>query len=134
LRFSIIIPRRNSGKALKKCLDSVYRSDFKDFKVAIIAKSSWPSPCPENPKLPPCRLQCPRQGQSSNQERGRESRQIHDPPSALSQPPIIEEELSYVPSKGRVEMIRKVYAVDPLCCTSCGGRMRVIAFIEDHNE
>jgi len=29
-------------------------------------------------------------------------------------------------------MIRKVYEVDPLVCPSCGGRMRIISFIEDH--
>jgi len=30
-------------------------------------------------------------------------------------------------------MIKKVYEVDPLICPSCGGQMRIIAFIEDHN-
>jgi hypothetical protein len=97
-------------------------------------KAHRPSPCPENPQLALYRLQCPQQGQSSNQERGRESGQIYDPPSALSQHPIIEEELSSVPSKGRAEMIHEVYEVDSLCCPSCGGQKRVIAFIEDHNE
>ena len=28
-------------------------------------------------------------------------------------------------------MIRKVYEVDPLTCSQCGGQMRVIAFITD---
>ncbi len=28
-------------------------------------------------------------------------------------------------------MIRKVYEVDPLCCPSCGGQMRVISFIKE---
>ncbi|MBN2245068.1 MAG: hypothetical protein JW755_04410 [Candidatus Aminicenantes bacterium] len=28
-------------------------------------------------------------------------------------------------------MIRKVYAADPLLCSSCGGRMRIISFIEE---
>jgi len=28
-------------------------------------------------------------------------------------------------------MIRKVYEVGPLLCPSCGGRMRIIFFIED---
>ncbi len=49
-----------------------------------------------------------------------------------SYPPIIEEEERFVPSKGWAEMIRKVYEVDPLLCPSCAGRMRIIAFIEDH--
>jgi len=28
-------------------------------------------------------------------------------------------------------MIRKVYEIDPLLCPSCGGRMKIISFIED---
>jgi len=50
-----------------------------------------------------------------------------------SHPLIIEEEDRHVPSKGWAEMIRRVYEVDPLICPSCGGQMRIIAFIEDHN-
>ena len=29
-------------------------------------------------------------------------------------------------------MIRKVYEVDPLICPSCGGKMSMISFIDDH--
>ena len=29
-------------------------------------------------------------------------------------------------------MIRKVYEVDPLICPSCGGKMSIISFINDH--
>jgi hypothetical protein len=29
-------------------------------------------------------------------------------------------------------MIRKVYEVDPLLCSLCGGQMNIIAFIENH--
>ena len=43
------------------------------------------------------------------------------------------EDEQYVPSKGWAEMIRRVYEVDPLICPLCGGKMRIIAFIEDHN-
>ncbi len=28
-------------------------------------------------------------------------------------------------------LIKKVYAVDPLVCPNCSGRMRIISFIED---
>jgi len=28
-------------------------------------------------------------------------------------------------------LIRKVWAADPLACPNCGGRLRVISFIED---
>jgi len=45
--------------------------------------------------------------------------------------PIIEDDPAYVPAKGWVEMIRKVYELDPLECPSCGGQMKIISFIED---
>jgi hypothetical protein len=32
---------------------------------------------------------------------------------------------------GWVEVIRKVYEVDPLRCPACGGQMRIISFIEE---
>ena len=51
--------------------------------------------------------------------------------SALSPPPIIEDEPNNVPSRGWAEMIRKGYEVDPLCCPSFGGQMRIISFIEE---
>ena len=46
---------------------------------------------------------------------------LHKVASALSSPPIIEEEPNYVPSKGWAEMIRKLYEVDLLLCPRCGG-------------
>ena len=49
-----------------------------------------------------------------------------------SHPPIIDDKVSFVPSKGWAEMIRKVFEVDPLICPQCGGEMKVISFIEDH--
>jgi len=45
---------------------------------------------------------------------------------------IFEQEEPFVPSKGWTEMIRKVYEVDTLICPSCGGQMKIIAFIEDY--
>jgi hypothetical protein len=45
---------------------------------------------------------------------------------------IIEQEEPFAPSKGWAEMIRKVYEVDPLLRPSCGGKMSIISFIEDH--
>jgi len=47
-------------------------------------------------------------------------------------PPIIEDETSFVLSRGWAEMIRKVYETDPLLCPKCGGRMKVVSFIENH--
>ena len=31
-------------------------------------------------------------------------------------------------------LIQRVYQVDPLTCPKCGGRMKIIAFIEAHQE
>lgn len=49
----------------------------------------------------------------------------------LSHPLTIVQQHPHVPSKGWAEMIRKVYEVDPLLCPSCGGRMRILSFIEE---
>jgi len=62
-------------------------------------------------------------------------------PTALR---IVEEELRRLPSKGWAALIRKphiglrsaamiwkVYEVDPMICSKCGGRMKVVAFITE---
>ena len=67
-------------------------------------------------------------GLYSNAHRGK----IRKTASALSSPPIIEEKTIFLPSRDWAEMIRKVYEVDPLICTSCGGTMSIISFIDDH--
>jgi hypothetical protein len=41
------------------------------------------------------------------------------------------EELKPIPSKGWAAMIRKVYEVDPMICSQCGGSMKVVAFLTD---
>jgi len=66
-------------------------------------------------------------GLYSNAHRGKIRKAGADP----SHPPIIEDEITSVPQRGWAEMIRKVHKVDPLCCPTCGGRMRIIAFIEE---
>jgi hypothetical protein len=45
---------------------------------------------------------------------------LHKVASALSPPPIIEEEPNYVPSNCQAEMICKIYEVDLLLCPRCG--------------
>ena len=45
---------------------------------------------------------------------------------------MVEEELRRLPSKGWAAMIRKVYEVDPMLCSKCGGRMKVVAFLTEH--
>jgi hypothetical protein len=67
-------------------------------------------------------------GLYSNAHRGKRRKAQHAANSFL----IIEQEEPFAPSKGWADMIRKVYEVDPLLCPSCGGQMRVIAFIENH--
>jgi hypothetical protein len=62
-------------------------------------------------------------------------------PTALR---IVEEELRRLASKGwaalirkphiglrSAAMIRKVYEVDPMICSKCGGRMKVVAFLTE---
>ena len=66
-------------------------------------------------------------GLYSNAHRGKMRKAGTYPPH----PPIIEVDPSYVPAKGWAEMIRRVYEVDPLICPSCGGRMRIISFIDE---
>jgi len=66
-------------------------------------------------------------GLYSNAHRGKVRKAGAQP----SHPPIIEDDPTYVPSKGWAEMIRKVYEVDPLLCPSCGGKMSIISFIEE---
>jgi hypothetical protein len=66
-------------------------------------------------------------GLYSNAHRGKMRKAGADP----LYPPIIEDDPTYVPSKGWADMIRKVYEVDPLLCPSCGGRMRILSFIEE---
>jgi len=67
-------------------------------------------------------------GLYSNAHRGKMRKAGVDP----SHPPIIDDKVSFVPSKGWAEMIRKVFEVDPLICPQCDGEMKVISFIEDH--
>jgi hypothetical protein len=45
---------------------------------------------------------------------------------------IVEEEFRRLPSKHWAAMIRKVYEVDPMICSKCGGRVKVAAFITEY--
>jgi len=65
----------------------------------------------------------------SNAHRGKMWKEGDDSPHS----PIINDEVFFVPSRDWTEMIRKVNEVDPLICPTCGGRMRVIAFITDYS-
>jgi len=40
--------------------------------------------------------------------------------------------VSFIPSRGWAEMIKKVYETDSLICPKCGGKMHVISFIQDY--
>ncbi len=37
-----------------------------------------------------------------------------------------------IPSKKWLECIKKIYEVDPPCCYKCGGEMKIISFITEH--
>jgi hypothetical protein len=67
-------------------------------------------------------------GLYANAHRGK-VRKANRVPVALG---MIEEEPRPVPSKGRAEMIRNVYEVDPLRCPRCGGRMKVVTFLTEY--
>jgi len=66
-------------------------------------------------------------GLYGNAHRGKVKKSSQSP-TALR---IVEEELRRLPSKGWAAMIRKVYEVDPMICSKCGGRMKVVAFITE---
>ncbi|MBW2614547.1 MAG: transposase, partial [Deltaproteobacteria bacterium] len=65
----------------------------------------------------------------ANAHRGKKKKAGVDP----SCPPVIEDAVSFAPSRGWAEMIKKVYEIDPLICPKCGGTMRIVSFIEDYN-
>lgn len=65
-------------------------------------------------------------GLYANAHRGKINKAAVSP----SYPPIIEDETSFVPSRGWAEMIKKIYEVDPLLCPLCVGQMSIISFIE----
>ncbi|MEA2005939.1 MAG: transposase [Acidobacteriota bacterium] len=67
-------------------------------------------------------------GLYANAHRGKMRKTGGDPLN----PPVIEDEALFIPSRGWAEMIRKVYEIDPLICPKCGGTMRIVSFIEDH--
>ena len=46
---------------------------------------------------------------------------------------IIDEEGGKISRRGWAAMTRKVYEVDPLVCSKCGGEMRIIAFLTDYS-
>ncbi len=66
-------------------------------------------------------------GLYSNAHRGKMRKAGAEPPHPL----IIEDDSTYVPSKGRADMIRKVYEIDPMICPLCGGKMSIISLIEE---
>jgi len=45
---------------------------------------------------------------------------------------VIEDSDNKIVNKSWARLIKKIYEVDPLVCSKCGGSMRIIAFIEDY--
>jgi len=66
-------------------------------------------------------------GVYSNVTRGRLKKEDAEP-----QFHIIEDETPGGLNRSWARLIQKIYEVDPLACSKCGGTMRIIAFIEDY--
>jgi len=66
-------------------------------------------------------------GYYSNVTRGRLKKEGDEPETH-----IIEDGSPMGLNKSWARLIQKIYEVDPLTCPKCGGKMRVIAFIEDY--
>jgi hypothetical protein len=79
-------------------------------------------------------------GLYANAHRGKVKKESQSPTAFR----IVEEELRRLPSKGwaalirkphiglrSAAMIRKVYEVDLMICSKCGGRMKIVAFLTD---
>jgi len=66
-------------------------------------------------------------GAYSNVTRGRLKKEDGEP-----QYHIIEDESPGRLNRSWARLIQKIYEVDPLICSKCGGTMRIIAFIEDY--
>ena len=66
-------------------------------------------------------------GHYSNATRGRLKKEGDEP-----EVHIIEDETPGGLNRSWARLIQKVYEVDPLTCSRCGGQMRIIAFIEDY--
>jgi len=64
----------------------------------------------------------------SNVSRGKRKKQAVEQSDYV----IENEESSKSCSKSWARLIKKIYEVDPLACSKCGGSMRIIAFIEDY--
>ena len=67
-------------------------------------------------------------GYYSNVCRGRRKRQNSDGADFI----ITDDEYTKGCNKSWAYLIKKIYEVDPLTCTKCGGDIRIIAFIEDY--
>jgi len=66
-------------------------------------------------------------GYYSNVTRGRLKKEDGEPEFH-----IIEDECPGGQNRSWARLIQKIYEVDPLVCSCCGGQMRIIAFIEDY--
>jgi len=67
-------------------------------------------------------------GRYANSTRGRLRKREHvDPIPTVLEPPISSEAFR----RNGARLIQKVFEVDPLVCSHCQGRLRVVSFIED---
>ena len=66
-------------------------------------------------------------GYYSNVTRGRLKKEGDEPETH-----IIEDDSPKGLNRSWARLIQKIYELDPLTCSRCGGQMRIIAFIEDY--
>ena len=76
-------------------------------------------------------------GAYSNASRGRRRRELEASAEAGAPPEQGARQAATLPDERRLrrrwsQLIKRVYEVDPLVCPSCGGEMKIIAFIIDH--
>ena len=74
-------------------------------------------------------------GHYSNKARGQRRKQEQNAagiiPVAVSAPEPEPDDFRRHAKRAWVRLIRKIWAADPLACPKCGGRLRIISFIDD---
>ena len=76
-------------------------------------------------------------GWYSNKSRGRRAKAATSAAKPQPVKPVIEDDDTPYRKKCRMRwaaLLKKVYEVDPLVCPKCGGRMKIVAFIERRDQ
>jgi hypothetical protein len=76
-------------------------------------------------------------GYFSSRARGARNKKLNEDSSSENSPEILalpDPEQHHVISKSWAALIKRIYNVDPLVCPKCGDTMKIIAFLQDHQE